>query len=392
VTIEGSICLDYGIHLTSVGAVQLASLLSKFNKVTGLNLDLKECSAAAVEALVTSITHKTLNKLILTGVSLTPAATRALGQSLPEISSLQELGLTSFDGGILQAEEMETLFGGFNKAMSLHKLTLSGFSVTNCLSPLIKCLPFFPNLRELKLERLNIDEQDYCGLLKSFGFLNQLVVFINGKPSVNSFCYFGSRDDKMLNLRVSLTPAVAAMLGRILPELSSLKSLEFESYRSILETPSIEALFGGFNKTMPLHSLMITVLNARGSFTPLFRSFRFFPTLVKLTLKMLNMDEHDLRGLLESFQFIPNLQELNLSDNPLGHAVTSIVPHVIHLKKLRYLCIANTSHSAEDLNYVRDTVRQALPEVKISTGFSSECNQMYSIKLPFSSRFSTLTA
>ena len=79
------------------------------------------------------------------------------------------------------------------------------------------------------------------------------------------------------------------------------------------------------------------------------------------------MDEHDLPGLLESFQFIPNLQELDLSDNPLGHAVTSIVPHVFHLKKLRYLYVLNTGHSEEDLNYVRDTVQQELPELEVIT-------------------------
>ena len=78
------------------------------------------------------------------------------------------------------------------------------------------------------------------------------------------------------------------------------------------------------------------------------------------------MYKYDLNGLLESFQFIPNLQGLNLSRNPLGHAVTSIVPYVITLKKLRSLWIGYTGHSEEDLNYVRDTVQQALPELKIS--------------------------
>jgi len=88
------------------------------------------------------------------------------------------------------------------------------------------------------------------------------------------------------------------------------------------------------------------------------------------------MNEQDLRGLLESFQFIPDLWELNLSGNPLGHAVTSIVPHVINLKKLRYLWIDNTSHCKEDLNFVRDNVQHALPEIKISTGLETGCNQM----------------
>ena len=80
------------------------------------------------------------------------------------------------------------------------------------------------------------------------------------------------------------------------------------------------------------------------------------------------MDEQDLRGLLESFQFIPDLQELHLSDNPLGHDITSIVPHVINLKKLEHLNIDETSHSEDDLNNVRDIVKQALPKLVIFVG------------------------
>ena len=60
------------------------------------------------------------------------------------------------------------------------------------------------------------------------------------------------------------------------------------------------------------------------------------------------MDEHDLRVLLENFRFIPNLESLDLSGNPLGHAVTSIVPHVINLPKIRSLRL-NETCSGEDL-------------------------------------------
>ena len=76
------------------------------------------------------------------------------------------------------------------------------------------------------------------------------------------------------------------------------------------------------------------------------------------------MDERDLRGLLESFRFIPNLKKLNLSGNRLGQAVTSIVPHVINLPKLDLLDI-NQTGSEEDLNDVRETIKQAKPDVII---------------------------
>jgi len=78
------------------------------------------------------------------------------------------------------------------------------------------------------------------------------------------------------------------------------------------------------------------------------------------------MTEHDLRSLLESFRFIPNLEILCLSGNPFDHAVTSIVPHVTKLPKLKSLYL-NGIGSKEDLN----SVKQALgPRVYVGCGES----------------------
>ena len=370
VTTDGYIIPAIGAHLTSAGAVQLASLLPKFN-VIALHLDLRDCCVAALDTLVANITHKTLKKLILTGIILTPAGTKALGQSLPEMSSLQQLHLTGVDGSLLQAEKMETLFGGFYKAVPLCQLTFKGFSGKNCLSPLIKCLRFFPYLDELKLEGLNINEHDQCSLVKNFRFLTTLMLRIRGETGPDFFHYDRSMGYKGLYLGViSLTPVVAAMLGRLLPELSSLQVLGLTGFDgSIFQAAEMEALFGGFNKKIPLYELAFTDFSVRGRLAPLFRSLRFFPNLIKLNLENVNMDEHDLRGLVDSFQFIPDLQELDLSSNPLGHAVTSIVPHVINLKKLQYLWIDNTGHSEKDLNYVLETVQQALPDLDFGRTF-----------------------
>ncbi|XP_020610668.1 uncharacterized protein LOC110049226 [Orbicella faveolata] len=314
--------------------------------------------------------HKGLH---VNGISLTPAVAAALGRSLPEMPSLHVLQLMGVKGSILQAEQMESLFGRFNNTMHLCELTFSGFSVRGCLSPLIKSLHFFPSLRELKLERLDMDEHDQCGLLTSFGFirnLTELSVRESGEECLSLFYRNTTEEPKrrILGLDgISLTPPVTTLLGRLLPEMSSLQILGVTGvHRRIFKTEEMEALFGGFYQTLPLHELTLRSLSVRGCLAPLFRNLHFFPNLIDLRLAMLNMDEHDLNGLLDSFQFIPNLGELNLSGNPLGHAVTSIVPHVINLKRLQYLWILNTGHSEEDLIYVRETVQQALPELKIN--------------------------
>ncbi|KAL9979331.1 hypothetical protein ACROYT_G016979 [Oculina patagonica] len=115
--------------LTSAGAERLGGVLPRFNNITDLNLNLVDCCAAAVNKLVFSITHKTLEELRLSDIILTPSAAVALGRSLPEMPSLKTLELTGVDGSILEVEEMDALFGGISKTFpSLEKLHLINFN------------------------------------------------------------------------------------------------------------------------------------------------------------------------------------------------------------------------------------------------------------------------
>ena len=174
--------------LTSVGAVTLAGVLPRF-KATALRLKLHNCCAAAVNQLVCSLTHKTLQVLELQNVSLTPVAAAALGRSLPNMSSLEELKLTGVKGSILQAKEMEALFGGINETFSaLERLDLWGFNARGSLAPLTKRVHFFPNLTMFGLLSLNMDEGDLHGLLESLRSIpNPPALFLFFNP-------LGSRD------------------------------------------------------------------------------------------------------------------------------------------------------------------------------------------------------
>ena len=310
--------------LTTAGAVKFASLLSRFNNIVMLCLDLRNCSSGALDTLVASMAHKTLVRLDLSGISLSPAAAAALGQVLPEMSSLQVLELTGLGGSILQAEDIEALFGGFNKTLPLSRLTLSGFSVRGSLSPLAKSLTFFPTLSELRLETLNMDEHGQCSLLQNFGCIPDLkVVKVHSKSLGHPCCCttnvntgHGSKlgDYKTLELNgICLTHAVAAELGRSLHEMSSLQVLELTGVDgSILQAKEMEALFGGFDKTLPLYMLTVTDFGLRGCLATLCRSFRFFPDLTHLFLGQLNMGEQDVCSLLQNLRFIHSLRALRV--------------------------------------------------------------------------------
>ena len=173
----------YPLTLTSAGAEKLAGLLPRFNNITELYLDVSEYCATAVITLVFSITHKTLEGLGLKGIRLSPAAAAALRQVLPQMSSLKRLELIGVDGSILKAEEMRALFGGFNKPLPLVDLWFCGFSVRGSLFLLTERLRFFPELQWLFLDSLDLNERDFCDLLKSFIFLpNLMEISLSGNP------------------------------------------------------------------------------------------------------------------------------------------------------------------------------------------------------------------
>ena len=334
--------------------------------VLGLNPGRAHCNTAELNT-VASFTLKNLENLKLNGIGLTPAAALALGRSLPEMSSLKRLELTGVDGHILQAELIELLFGGLNKSIVLSSLALGDLNVKGCLTPLTNSLRYISNLRNLRLEEFNMDEQNLFGLLESLRLLpnlerlcvegKQLVPADSSSAEVNTVFSFTHETLKELQLKaISLTPTVAAMLGRSLPKLSSLTLLELTGLDgSVVPAEQMERLFDGFNEALPLWNLCFSGFSVRGCLAPLTRSFSSFPKLRNLELCNVNMDEHDLRGLLENLRFIPNLSELDLSGNPLGHAVLSIVPHVISLPTLKLLLLCGTG-SEEDLN----SVKQAL--------------------------------
>ncbi|XP_078366988.1 uncharacterized protein LOC144651012 isoform X2 [Oculina patagonica] len=317
---------------------------------------------------------KDLMELALHGISLTPATAVALGQSLPEMSSLKGLVLT---GSILQDEEMKVLFGGFNKTLPLQRLTVDLFGVRGCLASLTKSFRFFPKLRGLSLGDFNMDEHNLCLLLEGLRFIPNLEgLSVHGNPLVHTYCCCTAKVNTvggfihkdLVHLRldgIRLTPATAAALGQSLPEMSSLKRLVLSAVDgSILQLDHMEALFGGINKTLPLEYLIFHGFSVRGCLAPLRKSFCFFPSLKDLLLTDLNMDGHDLSGLLESFRFIPNLKMLSLSGNPLGHAVTSIVPHIRNLPVISEFYLYKTC-SGEDLSYVE----RALPHIRFRFSF-----------------------
>ena len=214
--------------LTSKGAVELASLLPKFELVIQLCLCLAECSAEAVKRLVASIKHKTLEDLELSEMNLTTAAAEALCQSLSELSALQKLKIS--DVTLCSAEAGTRLFAGIK-----HK-----------------------TLEELKLREINLTTAAAESLGQSLSELSALqtleissVTLCSAEAGTRLFAGIKHKTLKDLDLsKINLTTAAAEALGQSLSELPALQKLEISDVTLCSDEAGTRLFAGIKHKTL----------------------------------------------------------------------------------------------------------------------------------------------
>ena len=150
--------------LTSADVTKLAGLLPQFNNLVSLYLNLNDCCAEAVNKLVSSITHKTLEELGLHRIILTPVTAAALGRSISEMSSLRVLSISGQERGFLETNEIEASPTGFDRTSLVSQLFT--FNTGGCR--------FLPSLHSLSLLRLNLNERGLRELLDNLKFFSEL--------------------------------------------------------------------------------------------------------------------------------------------------------------------------------------------------------------------------
>ena len=158
--------------LTSADVTKLAGLLPQFNNLVSLNLNLNNCCAEATNKLVSSITHKTLEKLGLHGITLTPVTAATLGRSISKMSSLRELSIAGPRRGFLETNEIEASPTGLDRTSLVSQLFT--FNTGGCR--------FLPSLCTLNLSFLNLNVRDLRELLDNLKFFSEL----------RHFCLYGN--------------------------------------------------------------------------------------------------------------------------------------------------------------------------------------------------------
>ena len=391
--------------LTLKEAVKLASLLPKFENITNLDLSLALCSAESVTKLVAAIKHKTLVNLILSEIHLTSAVVDALGQSLPELSTLRTLRISGLN---VCSNEAATRLCAALKNKSLEVLELRDVNLTSAAAQVLisQSLSKLSALRTLKISGLAkcSDEKVTFILMsavaKALGqsrelpalqtleirSLNESRLLVRFIPCLLQFEtletggsseFFAKEVTRLLTAlkdktlkklklsKIMVTSVVAEAIGQSLPEFLALDSLEISgSDGCSLQDKEMEALFGRFNRPSPLVSLEIDHFSLRGSLSVVTKNLHFFPCLKYLDLSV-TVDEADLFGLLEKLKLLPELEHLTLKGIALRHSMRSMVPLLLKLKKLEKLCLKTEDFSKEELCYVRDAFKGKLCQLTI---------------------------
>ena len=168
---------------------------------------------------------------------------------------------------------------------------------------------------------------------------------------------------------IILTTSAAAMLGKSLSEMTYLRRLQLRGLPCYRDSHGrylkLNTLFEGFNDVRRLEELCLSDFGFVDSFALLTEKFRFFADLKKLVLTGVNLDGDGLCFLLEGSRFLPNLQHLDLSRNPLGSAVRVIASYLDKLPELKKLLIYDSADSVEDLKYVWTAAYELRPEISV---------------------------
>ena len=217
-------------NITSAVAEALSQSLLELSALRTLKISSStECSDEAVTKLVAAIKHKTLGELELSKVNLPLAAAEALRQSLPELSALRTLKISS---STECSDNAATNLVAAIKHKTLEELTLSKVNLTSAVAEVLR-----QSLSELSaLRSLSIGGVDRCSLqMQIFGIYTEWplsALTISGCTECSAEAVTRLIDvmkhkplKKLKLSKIHLTSAAAEALSQSLPELSALQAL-----------------------------------------------------------------------------------------------------------------------------------------------------------------------
>ena len=335
------------INLTTAVAESLGQSLSELSALQTLNIrGVTFCSAKAGTRLFAGIKHKTLEGLELSKINLTTATAESLGQSLPELSALRRLKVS----GLLKcSDDAVTRLITAIKHKALEELELGEMNLTPtaavALGQSLRELPSLQNLTisgSLKLEFSVFRKLKISGVTElSAEAVTRLIDVIKQKPL-----------EKLELSEVQCpTSAIAKALGQMLPELSALQTLKISSLAECPDDAVTKLLTAVKHKT--LNKLDLCEINLTFTIAEsLAQSLAELPALQTLTISGLTECSNEAVTKLVSAIKHTMLEELELSEmNLTSAAAVTLCQSLPDLKSLQKLEISGSDGCSLQLEF-----------------------------------------
>ena len=363
---------------TSKGAVEFASLLSRFQKVTRLNLDLAECSAEAVSKLFAAIKHESLLELKLSEITLTPAVVESLSQSLQELTALQKLHMKGWSGcNILLHIPVYSSF----LTLTITGLTENAAKAITRLSDLFKHKTV--DGVELIVVKMTSTLADALGqLLPKLSALRRLMIVplneCSDEAATKLVAAIKHKTLEKLELRkINLTSGAAEGLAQLLPELSALRTLDLGSLTKCSDK-AVRKLVT-YIKHKNLDELCLHGINLTSAVAEALVQLLREPSSLQ-TLELSFSDGCTLRLQFPVFVWKVPTPETSSLTNGSGAVVLSLI-EVIKNRTIENLELSNVALTSE----VAEALAQLLPELSalraLSLGSLTECSDEAVTKL-----------
>ena len=113
-----------------------------------------------------------------------------------------------------------------------------------------------------------------------------------------------------------------------------------------------------------LRYVTLSETNLHGSVSDFTENLQLLTLLTKLKLRDVHFRDEDCMLLAKSLQYLRWLQELNLSDNPLGQGIRELAKHLTDVPHLTYLELWNTQMGKEEVAAVACSL-QSISKLKV---------------------------
>ena len=335
------------MNLTSTVAESLAQSLPELLSLRTLKVSyLMQCSDDAVIRLVSAIKHKTLKKLKLSKINPTSAAAMALGQALPELSALQTLKIS----GLTEcSDEAVTKLVAAIKHKTIKEVELSEMNLTSAAAVALgQSLPELPSL-----QKLEISGSHGCSLHLEFPVLRELKIKrwpeFSAEAVTRLIDVIKHKPLEKLELsEIHLTSAVAEALGQLLPELSALQTLKISDLAQCSDDAVTKLVTAIKHKT--LEKLKLCEMNLTSTVAgSLAQSLPELSALRTLKISGLIKCSDEVATTLGAVIKHKTLEELDLSKIHLTSAVAeSLSQSLPELSALRTLKLSGLIECSDD--------------------------------------------